>query len=699
MQDNAKNFHSGTRLCTRYSLRRASVAILLVVVTVTRSVAAGNIENEAPEVYTSDGGARLVYTRSYFSDANVLTGEDLLKYLPGGPSILREFEESASSEQRGFGTNGPQILVDGTRITAKSGGVTAVLQRIQAIQVKQVEVIRGSVAGLAVRSDGTNVNFVLNEDARPGAGLWELTALHLAGSDDTEYGGQMSYALSNGSTEYLVAASHVPEHEFRSDRFLLSSATRPFEIQEGQDVEVNTKTTATASINYTFKSGGIIGITGSLIDSRIDEHVLSDRYVIDAGADRNFDHSRLKDRALDSTTWEVSGSAGFLLGSSSAVDILYLSRSRAEEDRDQYFRTDAFQEMEHTRQQTVRVDYSENILRSIFRWQLSAGRTIELGGEYANNALNQQSWKRENHDGTFVDVDLRNADSSVTERRFEATSALKWQIRPDTHAEVGLDAEYSQLDQQGTDVELKRTFLFWKPRANVRYNWSEYTQLRASVHRSVSQLDFGNFVTGFSGDSQQSDALLAGNPELVPSKTWRYELALEMRSAGGLGTVSFAAFHEAIDDHIDQAEVFPGVSGTGNIGPARVLGVEAKADLRLDGLGISGGLLDGRYLHRDSSVKDPFTGEQRGIARMNRDIWNINFRQDLSWHNLAYGLSVRDQSATFVSEIDYFHNVLRQPVFDAFVELKSPGNLTFRLEGSDLLRSQSDRDRYVFDGN
>ena len=65
------------------------------------------------------------------------------------------------------------MLINGKRISGKSNDIGSAMQRIQASIVSRIEVIRGTTAGLDVRSEGTLINVVLTEELSGGPGSWQ----------------------------------------------------------------------------------------------------------------------------------------------------------------------------------------------------------------------------------------------------------------------------------------------------------------------------------------------------------------------------------------------------------------------------------------------------------------------------------------------------------------------------------------------
>src|SRR3546814_14637414 len=72
------------------------------------------------------------------------------------------------------------------------------------------------------------------------------------------------------------------------------------------------------------------------------------------------------------------------------------------------------------------------------------------------------------------------------------------------------------------DTALHRRFTYWKPRLALSRALGGEDQLRASIERSVGQLDFEDFVASASLDRDQ---VSAGAVDLRPSRTWRVSVA------------------------------------------------------------------------------------------------------------------------------------------------------------------------------
>src|SRR5690606_13319420 len=86
-------------------------------------------------------------------------------------------------------------------------------------RVLRVEVIRGTVAGLDVRSEGTIVNVVLKDELSGGSGAWEARLAKFTG-EAVQPGGRLSYSGETGPFTYIAGLEVTPRF-FGRDRWAL----------------------------------------------------------------------------------------------------------------------------------------------------------------------------------------------------------------------------------------------------------------------------------------------------------------------------------------------------------------------------------------------------------------------------------------------------------------------------------------------
>ena len=90
-------------------------------------------------------------------------------------------------------------MINGERQSSKSNNIIKTLERINADSLIRIEVIRGSEAGLDVRSDGIIVNIIVNGSSKS-SGTWS-SALGFLTSGDSNWRGTGSWATKIKKTE------------------------------------------------------------------------------------------------------------------------------------------------------------------------------------------------------------------------------------------------------------------------------------------------------------------------------------------------------------------------------------------------------------------------------------------------------------------------------------------------------------------
>src|SRR6185503_4801479 len=69
----------------------------------------------------------VVYDQAFFAGYSVNNAEDMLRRIPGVPAIL---DGGTDQQERGFGSGGARVLINGRRFPGKANEITANLRRI-----------------------------------------------------------------------------------------------------------------------------------------------------------------------------------------------------------------------------------------------------------------------------------------------------------------------------------------------------------------------------------------------------------------------------------------------------------------------------------------------------------------------------------------------------------------------------------------
>ncbi len=650
----------------------------------------------------SSEGTVVTYGPSYFESFNVVSALDMLRRIPGIQDLLEGSGFGFGSQvQRGFGNTGSPILFNGRRLSGKANDPLDALERLQATQVVRVEVIRGSVPGLDIRigNEGTLVNVVLEDTLTSSFGSWEagieyFTRGHFRGL------GKLAYAGDVGPLSYTLSAEISPREmtRYTDDTFVLPPSEEPFGRIRLINRTRGNNYTGAASLTYAFDNGDIANLNGLISDeNRINTQPLSSFTILSPGNEVFTGSSILSRDQAGDLEWEIGGDYEHRFDDGDSWRALFVVTSDKSPLDINFFSTAPSEPQIQTLKQLVKADRSERILRGYYNWAIAEGHALEVGGEVALNKLDQNNQQFTEVDGTLVPIDLFNSDSKVSETRLESFTRHSWQISPTLYTEAAVDTEYSRLKQRGSDVSTTRSFFFVKPRLDLRYDLSPGIQLRGRVLRDISQLDFSNFVSTINTNDVRVGVIQAGNPDLVPEKTWTFEVTGEYRLPNDQGVLTLRTFYDDITDNIDKILIIPEVAGEGNIGSAYQYGAELKVGIRLDGLGLEGASVDANGLLQDSSVTDSFTGEKRPLQSFRNWEWSVSYRHDTQWRNLSYGASIEGNDARFGSDIDFTQQFKFRTDWTLFAEIPLFG-LTFRLEIEEDPRVVT-RDRLQFVGN
>ncbi len=604
------------------------------------------------DVEHSTSGSTVIYERSFFDQYRPITALDMLRWIPGTADIVpQDGSGGGGNQQRGFGSGGDQILINGRRISGKSNDITSALARIQAEAVERVEVIRGTTSGLDVRSEGLLINVIVSANEDKGSGSWQV---HAGDYSDAGvlYDGLVSYSRGFDRFGYLVSVEFGPynrgDSEFQEDLLTPVDPTVPVRKLTRVRPEKQSNIKYNASASWQFDDVDELTINGQFIDiDEIEEQTIT--RVVEGDPDS--EQEALDISTETGTEWEFGGDLINTFGPGQLKTRAIITRE--EELEDETISLVSFVPGTEVVSTLVSTDeeQGESIIRSSYTWPIAESMRLEIGLEAALNTLDKSTRLFESDsDGNVIEVPLFNASASVEEERYEAFSTLFWTISDSTVLESALNAEWSTIEQDGEDIQLSRSFEFLKPRFDFRHDLNEQDQFRARLERLVSQLNFSNFVVEFDRDDNQ---IFGGNPNLVPEKTWRLDLTYEHRIGSDRGVLSANAFYEDISDHIDRIEVLPGLSAPGNIGSASAYGVELKASLRLEPIGINGAVFDIIYVHQDTEATDPFTGEKRRIAGEPDDDVEIQFRHDIPSWRFNYVVDYRWRSKRYRNDLRF----------------------------------------------
>ncbi len=650
------------------------------------------------------------YDQAYFAPYRVQNAEDMLRRVPGVAAIVDA--ASPTTQTRGFGSGGDQILLGGKRMAAK-GQILQTLRRIPAANVERIELIRGTSADIDVQSEGVVVNIVLKSGARAaGAGSYEVNYRF----DDRGFStvdGLLSYSNSLGRLSYVLGVEtndwSIPgttpaggfgdySRRFRDEVYYYPSGG-PQELRPQHWSRRHKKKIFTANLVYDFASGDQFRFNALFQPLPIREIDRTDYTTLSAAGAVTGAGLEYHQRNLHNEQLALGSELQKRLGPGS-LTVLGLFTRATTETSDFRTRTPRGGLLTEVSRSGLDQRTVEGIFRSSYAAPIARGQQLTVGGEIAQNTLTQDLgfFFDRDRDGRLEPIAIPTSHARVREVRGEAFAVHDWQITPQLSLESTLSVEASTITTNYPAIP-KHSYRFLKPRLDLRYTPTPRDRWRVKAERTVSQLDFNNFVPTY---NVAIDRIDFGNPEIQPQKTWVYEVGFEHRLAGDGGTLEGRVFYQDIRDLIDRGPLGPSVAGLPqsapiNIDHARLYGVELKASVRLTALGLPNAQVNTRLLRQFSRVEDPFTQLDRKL----KDPWNrefsFGFRHDLTALGASYGVNYLDTGGPQVtSDIRNFDDYRRGPRVDAFFEKALPNRFSVRVEAYNLTRSHEFLNRALY---
>ena len=647
----------------------------------------------------------VVYEAAYFDQFQPVSVNDMVSRIPG---IGLALAGGGGGGGRGLGGGAGEILINGQRITGKSNEGRSQLSRISADDVDYIEIIRGTSEEIDVRGGGQVVNIVLRATESRSSIAAEISTDRMQDSKLAP-GARLSYSGQNGNLNYLFHIQSDPNYVnqvIRESSFDPEGVATERRLEESTRDQTNYETSV--NLGYQFEKSMVqlnalygqtappTGITRGIIGLAEDNPSVNLEREANQGRRDN---------------WELGGDYEYSFDNRSKFRFLFIVNDRDFDFTRERFQVGSDEETKDLFLFSAARD-RERIARSSYTFNLLAGQAIETGVEIAQT-IRDSEIRLGNDDeggepsaahGGLFPVDVDNALSSVEEIRSEYFAIHNWQLTDSMSLETALVYESSEITQSG-DVGNSRSFGFFKPRVDYRYNLTESLQFRATAEKTVSQLSFSDFsaTTDNSDDDQDT---IAGNPNIRQEQTWRYDLNLEYRLPNNIGVLNSKFYYRDVSDVIDRIDVSPSPdnlqSARGNIGNGTRYGLNLDASTQLSYLGLPNALFTVRLGINESELLDPFLGIERRFGWSRR--WNgrTEFRHDVNKYNLSYGFNYSTQAreGSNYTRIDVFDIEREIPDYDLnlFFEKRAFGGVTFRFDMRNANDRNFCRERTRFDG-
>jgi outer membrane receptor protein involved in Fe transport len=615
----------------------------------------------APAIsHAAAASAVVSYPPEFFAASGAANAMDMLKRVPG-------FVFDAGGGARGFEASAGNVLVDGSRPANKSDALDEILRRIPASSVARIDVIRGGAPGIDMQGKAVVANIVRRRIDNAQA---TLTASDTFLEDGRRLGvARIDATGVRGGHDWLFSlrAAREGDDSAGSGRDTLSVGSATTQITDIRN----------RSDEFQYTAAGVYQLALLGWSGRVNAHAsafklntLEARTVVAPAPDDETFAVRRHTRDV-----ELGADMGRAWGGKGHVDLVALFHTTWQDPRSTLQASAGEQVFSQSRRTT------ESILRGAYSRKTTAF-DLEIGTEVALN--DQPSRTRFVVNGAPVFVPA--ADVDVREARLESFGKGAWR-RGALTAEAELRYERSALSSSG-DVVLSKSFAFAKPRVLAAWTARSASQLRLHVERTVSQLNFDDFVATSSLNTQTG--VSAGNPDLNPEDAWVFGAELEQRLPWG-ATALFGATHSTIADVIDRGPVFSpnGVfDRPANIGPGRRDALSVDLTVPLDRVVSRGSRFHGTFVRQWSAVVDPVTRVRREISASQPVQWTAEFDQDLTKPNATLGASIAGEVRKRYFRFNQIETVKHAAAVRFFAEWRMRPDFAVDIELQDILASR-----------
>jgi outer membrane receptor protein involved in Fe transport len=414
-----------------------------------------------------------VYPASFFNQYLPQNALEMIERLPG-------FKFDQGSNERGFGGNAGNVLIDGKRPTSKSGGLSGALVRIPAVLVERIEILRGGVSAGEAAGQSVVANIIRKVGGT--SGRWAAKLRRAPGGKTLpNIEAAISTHLGNWQTSFDIDIGGGPGYrsavvEDRDANNLLTASSKESLIDSGQWIFAN------AEGATSFARGELT------LNSRIG----GDHYKADTI--RESYNGRLPDNSPFESFWELNEKREFEMAELSADwtrkvgdwkwhaiglglldDVHYENKSHSDE-----LLTNELTDSRYA-QDSVK---TEIISRLTYGYAGKNAFKPEFGIEVARNKLTSEYESFEN--GSQEQSD--DSDVVVKELRTEIFTSFIYPFNDQLSIEGGLTGEFSKIrifNPNGLVQE--QEFKFLKPRLSATYTLDKQSRLTFEVGRKVGQ--------------------------------------------------------------------------------------------------------------------------------------------------------------------------------------------------------------------
>ena len=590
----------------------------------------------------SQENSKIIYDQAYFRQYNITNAADAIKRIPGVENLSsgnNSYEPGDNNKRRGFGSSGTQILINGERQSSKSNNIIKTLERINVDSLIRIEVIRGTEAGLDVRSDGVIVNIIVDGNLSKDSGTWSAALGYLT-SGSSNWRGIGSWSTKIKKTDIILGFERIGDlnsrkyNEFTVDQeqsllYYRLRETIEYQSSNRVNIDLNSK----LNDKSTIRINTLVWFNGKENAPQIQE------YFSPSDINNEAFYKKINwDRREDNDGWEFGGDWEYQINKNNSFKLRVVLTEENEDQNDTSFLDDTIDSYRNSDETNIRKE-NERIIRLSFNKLIGKSNSLEYGIESAYNKLNRTfNLIYFDKDSVATNAGLINTSGLVEEDRYEGFLSYNIPLSKKIRTELALNYEWSEISQSG-DINLSREFKYWKPRIDIKWDYKNNRQIRFNIERNVGQINFDDFISSY---DQFEETIRAGNPDLKPETSWEVKLEHEWRLPNDGGVVTIKGLASKIDGPVDRLPI-DGYAGIGNLGSGEKTQARIDGSIRINKL-LEGGVFRFMGYLQSTEVIDPVTNIKRDFSWYKRWQTMIGLRQDVPGGKYSWGLTYRSQS-------------------------------------------------------
>ena len=335
---------------------------------------------------------KIIYDQAYFRQYNITNAADAIKRIPGVENLSsgnNSYEPGDNNKRRGFGSSGTQILINGERQSSKSNNIIKTLERINADSLIRIEVIRGTEAGLDVRSDGVIVNIIVDGNLSKDSGTWSAALGYLT-SGSSNWRGIGSWSTKIKKTDIILGFERIGDlnsrkyNEFTVDQeqsllYYRLRETIEYQSSNRVNIDLNSK----INDKSTIRINTLVWFNGKENAPQIQE------YFSPSDTNNKAFYKKINwDRIEDNDGWEFGGDWEHQINKNHSLKLRVVLTEENEDQNDISFLDDTENSYNNSTETNIRKE-NERIIRLSFNKLIGKNSSLEYGLESAYNKLNR----------------------------------------------------------------------------------------------------------------------------------------------------------------------------------------------------------------------------------------------------------------------------------------------------------------------